>query len=170
MDLVISDRALDLAGAGTTATVIDLSQLKIGPCVGCFGCWVKTPGKCVIRDDACRVYPYLAKSTRLLLVSRVRYGSYDTVMKTMLERAIPIQQAFIRIHHGETHHIQRAVAEKDAVILAYGDTGDEEQALFRLLAARNAHNMLFRSWSVRFLREEELAGAIREEVRAWESS
>ena len=170
MDLVISDRALDLAGAGATATVIDLSQLKIGPCVGCFGCWVKTPGKCVIRDDACRVYPYLAKSTRFLLVSRVRYGSYDTVMKTMLERAIPIQQAFIRIHHGETHHIQRAVAEKDAVILAYGDTGDEEQALFRLLAARNAHNMLFRSWSVRFLREEELAGAIREEVRAWESS
>ena len=170
MDLVISDRALDLAGAGATATVIDLSQLKIGQCVGCFGCWVKTPGKCVIRDDACRVYPYLAKSTRLLLVSRVRYGSYDTVMKTMLERAIPIQQAFIRIHHGETHHIQRAVAEKDAVILAYGDTGDEEQALFRLLAARNAHNMLFRSWSVRFLREEELAGAIREEVRAWESS
>lgn len=170
MDLVISDRTLDLAGAGATATVIDLSQLKIGPCVGCFGCWVKTPGKCVIRDDACRVYPYLAKSTRLLLVSRVRYGSYDTVMKTMLERAIPIQQAFIRIHHGETHHIQRAVAEKDAVILAYGDTGDEEQALFRLLAARNAHNMLFRSWSVRFLREEELAGAIREEVRAWESS
>lgn len=170
MDLVISDRALDLAGAGATTTVIDLSQLKIGPCVGCFGCWVKTPGKCVIRDDACRVYPYLAKSTRLLLVSRVRYGSYDTVMKTMLERAIPIQQAFIRIHHGETHHIQRAVAEKDAVILAYGDTGDEEQALFRLLAARNAHNMLFRSWSVRFLREEELAGAIREEVRAWESS
>lgn len=170
MDLVISDRALDLAGAGATATVIDLSQLKIGPCVGCFGCWVKTPGKCVIRDDACRIYPYLAKSTRLLLVSRVRYGSYDTVMKTMLERAIPIQQAFIRIHHGETHHIQRAVAEKDAVILAYGDTGDEEQALFRLLAARNAHNMLFRSWSVRFLREEELAGAIREEVRAWESS
>ena len=89
MDLVISDRALDLAGAGAAATVIDLSQLKIGPCVGCFGCWVKTPGKCVIRDDACRVYPYLAKSTRLLLVSRVRYGSYDTVMKTMLERAIP---------------------------------------------------------------------------------
>lgn len=170
MDLVISDRALDLAGAGATATVIDLSQLKIGPCVGCFGCWVKTPGKCVIRDDACRVYPYLAKSTRLLLVSRVRYGSYDTVMKTMLERAIPIQQAFIRIHHGETHHIQRAVAEKDAVILAYGDTGDEERELFRLLVARNAHNMLFRSWSVRFLREEELAGAIREEVRAWENS
>ena len=147
-----------------------LSALRIANCVGCFGCWTKTPGRCVIRDDAVRVYPLIARSEQVLYVSRVKYGSYAPVMKTMLERAIPIQQAFIRIHHGETHHIQRAVAEKDAVILAYGDTGDEEQALFRLLAARNAHNMLFRSWSVRFLREEELAGAIREEVRAWESS
>ena len=54
MDLVISDRALDLAGAGATATEIDLSPLKIGPCVGCFGGGGKTTGQCVVRDDACR--------------------------------------------------------------------------------------------------------------------
>ena len=22
----------------------------IRPCIGCFGCWVKTPGQCVIHD------------------------------------------------------------------------------------------------------------------------
>ena len=171
MKLILCDRPLQIPGADRPGiTCIDLSALKIANCVGCFGCWTKTPGKCVIRDDAVKVYPLIAQSDRVLYISKVKYGGYDTPMKTMLERAIPIQQAFIRIYHGETHHIQRAVAEKDAVILAYGDTGDEEQALFRLLAARNAHNMLFRSWSVRFLREEELAGAIREEVRAWESS
>ena len=167
MDLVISDRALDLAGAGATATVIDLSQLKIGPCVGCFGCWVKTPGKCVIRDDACRVYPYLAKSTRLLLVSRVRYGSYDTVMKTMLERAIPVQQAFIRVVIGETHHVQRSVAPKDAVILAYGASGEEERALFRQLIARNAHNMNFRSHRVLFCKEDQVPDLVQKEVAKW---
>ena len=169
MKLLMTDRPVS-AALPQDAAAVDLSALRIANCVGCFGCWTKTPGRCVIRDDAARVYPLIARSEQVLYVSRVKYGSYAPVMKTMLERAIPIQQAFIRIHHGETHHIQRAVAEKDAVILAYGDTGDEEQALFRLLAARNAHNMLFRSWSVRFLREEELAGAIREEVRAWESS
>ena len=169
MKLLMTDRPVS-AALPQDAAAVDLSALRIANCVGCFGCWTKTPGRCVIRDDAVRVYPLIARSEQVLYVSRVKYGSYAPVMKTMLERAIPIQQAFIRIHHGETHHIQRAVAEKDAVILAYGDTGDEERALFRLLAARNAHNMLFRSWSVRFLREEELAGAIREEVRAWESS
>ena len=171
MRLVLSDTALPTGlPVREDWHYVDLSQLKIADCMGCFSCWVRTPGRCVIRDDAVGVYPLIAHSDHVIYVSRLFCGSYDVPMKTMLERAIPIQQAFIRIHHGETHHIQRAVAEKDAVILAYGDTGDEEQALFRLLAARNAHNMLFRSWSVRFLREEELAGAIREEVRAWESS
>ena len=144
MRLVLSDTALPTGlPVREDWHYVDLSQLKIADCMGCFSCWVRTPGRCVIRDDAVGVYPLIAHSDHVTYVSRL---------------------------YGETHHIQRAVAEKDAVILAYGDTGDEEQALFRLLAARNAHNMLFRSWSVRFLREEELAGAIREEVRAWESS
>ena len=85
----------------------------------------------MIRDDAVSVYPLIARSSDLIYVSRIFCGSYDVPMKTMLERSIPVQQAFIRLYHGETHHMQRAVVEKDAVILAYGDTGVEEQAIFR---------------------------------------
>lgn len=169
MDLVISDRALDLAGASATATVIDLSQLKIGPCVGCFGCWVKTPGKCVIHDDACRVYPYLAKSTRLLLVSRVRYGSYDTVMKTMLERAIPIQQAFLRLVQGEIHHKMRDVAPKEATILGYGALSERERQVFSHMVHRNARNLQFSSLRLCFAGEEQVEQTAREEVRRWKS-
>ena len=107
-----------------------ISALRIANCVGCFGCWTKTPGRCVIRDDAARVYPLIARSEQVLYVSRVKYGSYAPVMKTMLERAIPVQQAFLRIHNGETHHVQRAVVPQDAVILAYGADRAEERALF----------------------------------------
>ena len=59
----------------------------------------------MIRDDAVKVYPEIARSDTLLYVSRIKYGGYDTVMKTMLERAIPVQQSFIRLVDGETHHI-----------------------------------------------------------------
>lgn len=98
---------------------INLSSLRIANCVGCFGCWTKTPGKCVIRDDATWVYPCIAASNTVLYVSRLCYGGYDSVMKTMLERAIPVQQAFIRIYKGETHHVQRAVMPKKATIRKY---------------------------------------------------
>lgn len=115
MRLVLSDRALTSVPVGRDFEYVDLSALKIAPCVGCFGCWTRTPGRCVIRDDAVRVYPLIAASDEVVYVSRIRYGGYDSVMKRMLERAIPVQQAFIRIHGGETHHVQRAVEPKRAV-------------------------------------------------------
>lgn len=109
----MSDRPLEVTlRDDARMKYIDLSSLKIANCMGCFGCWTKTPGRCVIRDDATTVYPYIAQSEELLYVSRVKYGGYDTVMKTMLERAIPVQQAFLRIFKGETHHVQRAVSMK----------------------------------------------------------
>lgn len=171
MKLIVSDRYLDLAEADCRDIErIDLSKMKIANCVGCFGCWTKTPGKCVIRDDAVRVYPRIAVSDKLMYVSRVKYGGYDTMMKTMLERAIPVQQAFIRLHHGETHHVQRSVAAKTATIIGYGDLSDQERAVFQQLVARNANNMNFEDYRVIFTTEAELEQTVRKEVRAWERS
>ena len=91
-------------------------------------------------------------------------------MKTMLERALPVQQAFIRVLDGETHHVQRAVEPKRAVILAYGTTSDEEREVFRALVARNAKNMNFLSYEIRFVTEDEVEQAAAQEVRAWQAS
>ena len=60
MQLVLTDRPLPALPARPGLDVIDLSKLTIAPCVGCFGCWTRTPGRCVIRDDAVRVYPKIA--------------------------------------------------------------------------------------------------------------
>lgn len=76
--------------SGCGHPIFDLSSCRIAHCVGCFGCWTKTPGRCVIRNDAIKIYPVIAKSERVLYVSRVKYGGYDSPMKTMLERAIPV--------------------------------------------------------------------------------
>jgi multimeric flavodoxin WrbA len=36
---------------GSEPTTFDLTSMSIEPCRGCFICWVKTPGRCVTRDD-----------------------------------------------------------------------------------------------------------------------
>ena len=165
MKLILSDRPLINRHTNRSdIQYIDLSRLKIANCIGCFGCWTKTPGSCVIRDDATRVYPLIAKSEKIIYVSRVKYGGYDTVMKTMLERAIPIQQAFIRLVDGETHHVQREVMPKDAVIFAYGCNDKDEQELFSRLVARNAKNMCFKSWDIHFCDERELDNLVESEA------
>ena len=168
MKLILSDCSLPIQiPEGKEVKWINLSELNVSNCVGCFGCWTKTPGRCVIRDDAAHVYPLIAASDKVLYVSRIKYGGYDTIMKTMLERAIPVQQAFLRIVQGETHHVQRAVASKQAVIVAYGETSEEEQALFRRLVERNARNMNFASHRVVFCRPDLVGQQVRKELTAW---
>ena len=171
MNLILSDRHLDIPQIDCTTTeFIDLSTCKIANCIGCFGCWTKTPGKCVIRDDAVKVYPLIAASDRIMYISKVKYGGYDTIMKTMLERAIPVQQAFIRLLHGETHHVQRRVIPKQATIIGYGKISNEEQDVFKQLVARNANNMSFENYRVVFTPEHELEETVRKEVLEWEKS
>lgn len=169
MKLILSDKPLNITVKKEDIKYIDLSSLKISNCVGCFGCWTKTPGKCVIRDDAVKVYPEIAKSNTLLYVSHIKYGGYDTVMKTMLERAIPVQQAFIRLVNGETHHVQRKVVPKNATIIAYGEIGDEERGVFEKLVSRNAHNMCFEKYRIVYTIEEKLEEIVMSEVKKWEA-
>ena len=139
MKLIMSDRPISLEiGENKDIKYIDLSSMKIANCVGCFGCW------------------------------HIKYGGYDSVMKTMIERAIPIQQAFIRIHRGETHHVQRNVATKDAIIIAYGDTDSEEQEIFRQLVERNARNMNFGKYKIVFVTEQKVEKTVQNELKKWE--
>lgn len=167
MNLILSDKYLQLTIEDRSTEFINLSELKISNCIGCFGCWTKTPGRCVIRDDAVKVYPKIAASRRVLYISKIKYGSYDTVMKTMLERAIPIQQAFIRLLNGETHHIQRNVAPKQATVIGYGNISDEEKRIFTQLVERNARNMCFENYRVIFAQENILEQTVEDEVMAW---
>lgn len=168
MNLLMSDISLNVS-LKDDDKYVDLSKSKISNCVGCFGCWTKTPGKCVIRDDATKVYPLIAHSEKVIYVSRLYLGSYDITMKTMLERAIPTQKAFIRLHNGETHHFQRNVVEKDAVIIAYGDISEEEQEIFQKLVERNANNMCFKNWKIYFVKEEDIEKTVIREVNKWEN-
>ena len=168
MTLILSDTAIEQEfPKSEDFEYIDLSTLDISNCIGCFGCWVKTPGKCVIRDDAVSIYPLIAKSDKIIYISRLFYGSYDITMKTLLERSIPIQKPFIRIYNGETHHEQRDVKEKDAVLIAYCSICQEEKDIFNKLIERNAKNMLFKSWKVVFSNEDELEKVIKDEVELW---
>lgn len=170
MKLILSDRPLTLSTQSHDIVSIDLSTLTIAACKGCFSCWTKTPGKCIIRDDAVDLYPLIAKSDSLIYVSRVKYGGYDIPMKTALERSLPVQQAFLCLRHGETHHLYRAVAAKNATIVAYGANDSEERSLFEAFIARNARNMNFTSHRVIFARECDVQDIVCNEVRQWEKS
>ena len=110
-------------------------------CIGCFGCWVKTPGKCVIHDGYEGTGIDMGKCTELILISRCHYGSVSPFVKKVQDRAISYIQADFVIRKGEMHHKRRY---KNVIALSahfYGENiTDVEKETARKLMEANADN------------------------------
>ena len=82
-------------------------QGNIRHCTGCFGCWIKTPGKCVISDGYENTGIDMGKCTELILISQCYYGSVSPFVKAVQDRAISYIHPDFVIRKGEMHHKRR---------------------------------------------------------------
>ena len=77
--------------------------------------------------------------------------------------------SFIRILDNETHHIQRNVKLKKALIIVYGDYENEEKKIFEKLIERNAKNMNFSSYNILFIKEKNVKKIVEQELNKWKN-
>ena len=110
-------------------------------CVGCFGCWVRTPTECVIRDELPKMSSLLFGSDEVIIVSRMTYGWLSPECKCVLDRCIGYMQPFFTKVKGEMHHRQRSRHRIELVYMLYGDSREQERELAKKLAERNALNL-----------------------------
>ena len=96
-----------LAVAGHAVTNLDLRDLDIKGCSGCFGCWVKTPGECVKRDDSARVCRATIEADILLFASPMKMGFTSALLKRAADQMVPLVSPYFVMEHGEVHHLAR---------------------------------------------------------------
>lgn len=130
-----------LGTSGPSVTILS-SMHPVRPCIGCFGCWVRTPGSCVLPDSYQEMGKLLAETGQLILISRCYYGSYSPYVKNVLDRSIGYLQPFFRIVGGEMHHAMRCGNRMAITAHFYGDsiTKQEEETAVSLVKA-NAVNL-----------------------------
>lgn len=110
-------------------------------CIGCFGCWLKTPGTCVIKDGFQDMGKRLSEVHEFLLISRATFGSYSSAVKNVLDRSISYVLPFFEIRNGEMHHGERYFNDLTISALFYGDMSDEEKRTAESLVQANAVNL-----------------------------
>lgn len=93
-------------GSSNELMIISKDAL-IHHCIGCFGCWIKTPAACVIRDKYGDMGEYLSKCKELLIVSECCYGGFSPFVKNVLDRSISYIHPYFVIRNGEMHHRRR---------------------------------------------------------------
>lgn len=89
-DKMLTPLLAGMRGAGAETETIYLVEKTIHYCRGCFACWVKTPGKCVIQDDMASLIEKLIQSDLMILATPLYIYSMTGLMKNFLDRLIPL--------------------------------------------------------------------------------
>ena len=78
-----------MRAAGAETSLIHVRELELEPCLGCFNCWVQTPGEC-IHDDGMRGAIEAYRQADLVVYGTPLYhGSMSGLLKTFLDRLLP---------------------------------------------------------------------------------
>lgn len=122
-------------------SIIISNDGNINNCIGCFGCWIKTPGKCIIKDDYSNMGEYLSKASELIIVSECFYGSYSPFIKNVLDRSISYILPYFKIVKGLMRHKRRYKNNINMKVFFYGDDiKDNEKKTAEELVHANAQN------------------------------
>lgn len=148
--------ALELKNKGLNVERYDLSTEKISTCIGCYGCWLKTPGQCIINDKGQEIAEKVIKSDLLILLSPVTFGGYSFHLKKVIDRLIPNILPFFTKIDGEIHHKPRYKKNPKILAIGYVPQQDKEsERVFAALISRNAINMHSPKNHVEFINDEE---------------
>lgn len=105
--LVLTPFLEGMEEAGAEVELFYLHKLNIKPCLGCFHCWLKTPGECVQRDDMEVILPRFAASDIAVFATPVFVDGMTATMKMLIERLIPLMLPLFAIRDGHCRHPQR---------------------------------------------------------------
>jgi len=132
-----------LESAGHIVTVFQLREMDIRYCVGCFNCWVKTPGECIATDasrDICHEY---INSDFLVFASPIIMGFTSALLKKAHDKLLPLLLPYFEMVQNEFHHSSRY--EKYplmGLLLEKGEDNDEEDIkIISDIYRRNAINL-----------------------------
>ena len=127
----------------------------IRPCYGCFGCWNRTPGQCVIKDGFNDMGSLIHHAEEVTIISRYTYGGFSSGIKNMIDRCLGYVLPQFEVTEGETHHQKRYDEVKEFTFIFYGnDLHENRRSLARRYVTAMCANFRSHVKDVRFIETE----------------
>ncbi len=117
--------------AGAATETLYLRNYKIKHCLGCYSCWLQTPGRCVQKDDMSEdlFNRYLAADL-VVLATPIYHATMNARMKLFIERTMPMMDPLGEAPEGGHPHR----FEKMPKVVALSVAGYWDQSMFQALS------------------------------------
>lgn len=81
--------------ADTEVEQVNLYKKDIKPCLGCFSCWSRTPGSCVIKDDMQEIYEKIKAADIVIESFPLYFFGMPSQMKATTDRCLPFMLPYM---------------------------------------------------------------------------
>lgn len=112
-----------------TVIRLDLRDLPLRYCIGCWGCWVKTPGECVSRDGSLEIDRAVINADFVLWAAPLKMGFPVELLKMAQDKHLPLLHPYMVVDQGEAHHLKRYERYPRLGLLVEKETGTSERDL-----------------------------------------
>ena len=123
--------------------VFTLRDLDIRYCIGCFGCWVKTPGECSsAADDSIEIRRSIINSELIIFASPVIMGFTSALLKRVHDKFVPLVLPYTGLYHEESHHHPRyeKYPAMGLILQPDSDTDEEDIDIIKNIYRRDSLN------------------------------
>jgi len=164
----VLNELLDVLGRnGSQIETLHLHELKFAHCLGCFNCWVKTPGMCVENDAGRQIARAVIQSDCTVFFTPVTFGGYSAELKKMLDHFIQLISPFFAMDHGEVHHPPRYPHRPRLIVVGAQRRANQHEAyIFKTLAGRTAINLHPPAHAAEVVVATDAAGTLRQRFEA----
>lgn len=120
--------------AGAEVELLYTRKLDIKPCLGCFHCWIKTPGRCVQEDDMTGILGNLREADIWVWATPLYFDGVSGPLKNLIDRLTPLLRLHAEVRDGRSRHVVEEQDTRGRVVLV-SNCGLWEMENFNTLVA-----------------------------------
>ncbi|MCJ8502189.1 NAD(P)H-dependent oxidoreductase [Desulfatitalea alkaliphila] len=140
-EIMLEHLTAGMREAGAAVEVVHLRDKRIEHCTGCFTCWTRTPGQCVLKDDmSAELLPKLQAADVAVYASPLYFHTVNARMACFRERTLPmVQPYFVQNAEGITYHPLRVPMPAEVLLSVCGFPDLSEFEALADFMARTRH-------------------------------
>ena len=138
-DLYLKDLQHSLESKYHDTKIIMLRSFQLHDCIGCYTCWLKTPGICCFDDGMDEILKEYLAADIVVYASPVIMSFISSLLKRVNDRMLPVMHPFLKLREDRMSHFLRYSHYPETIfLLGSPENSDEESFDFIEMVYRNS--------------------------------